>query len=80
MACGTPVCASSTTGLGEAVGEAGLTFDPTSPEEVAECIVRLLVDRPLRERLRAAGLARAASFTWRRSADATAVVYREAIG
>ncbi len=55
MACGTPVCASSTTGLGEAVGDAGLTFDPTSPEELAECIVRLLVDRPLRERLRDRG-------------------------
>jgi glycosyltransferase involved in cell wall biosynthesis len=80
MACGTPVCASSTTGLGEAVGDAGLTFEPTSSEEVAECIVRLLVDRPLRERLRTAGLARAARFTWRRSADATAAVYREAIG
>jgi glycosyltransferase involved in cell wall biosynthesis len=80
MACGTPVCASSTTGLGEAVGDAGLTFDPTSPEELAECIVRLLVDRPLRERLRSAGLARAAQFTWRRSADATARVYREAMG
>ncbi len=65
---------------GEAVGEAGLTFDPTSPEEIAECIVQLLVDRPLRDRLRAAGLARAASFTWRRSADATVAVYREALG
>ena len=29
MACGTPVVASNTTGLGEAVGDAGLTFDPT---------------------------------------------------
>ena len=78
MACGTPVCASSTTALGEVVGDAGLTFDPTSPEELAD-IVRLLVDRPLRERLRAAGLARAAQFTWRRTADATTRVYREAM-
>jgi glycosyltransferase involved in cell wall biosynthesis len=79
MACGTPVCASSSTGLGEAVGDAGLTFDPTSPEELAVCIARLLEDAQLRERLRAAGLARAASFTWRASAEATAAVYREAI-
>ncbi|MDX6564726.1 MAG: hypothetical protein QOE10_388 [Gaiellales bacterium] len=80
MACGAPVCASSGTGLGEAVGEAGLTFDPTSLEELAACIARLLEDAPLRERLRAAGLARAAGFTWRRSAEATAAVYREALG
>jgi glycosyltransferase involved in cell wall biosynthesis len=80
MACGTPVCASSTTGLGEAVGDAGLTFDPTSPEEIAESMRLLLEDEALRERFQARGLARAASFTWRRSAVATAGVYREAIG
>ena len=39
-----PVCASATTGLGEAVGDAGLTFDPRSPEEIAECMRRLLED------------------------------------
>jgi glycosyltransferase involved in cell wall biosynthesis len=80
MACGTPVAASVTTGLGEAVGDAGLTFDPRSPEEIADCIRRLLEDDDLRAALRARGLERAARFTWRRSAEATADVYREAIG
>jgi glycosyltransferase involved in cell wall biosynthesis len=80
MACGTPVCASSTTGLGEAVGDAGLTFDPTSLEEIVSCLDRVLGDAALRARLSAAGIARAAHFTWRRSAEATAAVYREAIG
>ncbi len=79
MACGTPVCASVTTGLGEAVGDAGLTFDPGSPEEISDCIRRLLEEDELRASLRASGLARAASFTWRRSAEATADVYRRAI-
>jgi glycosyltransferase involved in cell wall biosynthesis len=80
MACGTPVCASVTTGLGEAVGDAGLTFDPRSPEEIADCMQRLMEDDELRATLRANGLERAARFTWRRSAEATAAVYREAIG
>jgi glycosyltransferase involved in cell wall biosynthesis len=80
MACGTPVCASVTTGLGEAVGDAGLTFDPRSAEEISECVRRLLEDDQLRATLRANGLERAARFTWRRSAEATAAVYREAIG
>jgi glycosyltransferase involved in cell wall biosynthesis len=79
MACGTPVCASVTTGLGEAVGDAGLTFDPRSPEEISDCIRRLLEEDDLRASLRASGLARAARFTWRRSAEATADVYRRAI-
>jgi glycosyltransferase involved in cell wall biosynthesis len=80
MACGTPVCASSTTGLGEAVGDGGLTFDPRSPEEIAESMLQVLEDHELRETLRANGLERAGRFTWRRSAEATADVYREAIG
>jgi glycosyltransferase involved in cell wall biosynthesis len=80
MACGTPVCASSTTGLGEAVGGGGLTFDPRSSEEIAECMRRLLEDTALRDGLRTVGLERAAMFTWRRSAEATAAVYREAMG
>jgi glycosyltransferase involved in cell wall biosynthesis len=79
MACGTPVCASSTTGLGEAVGEAGLTFDPESAEQIAASMALVLESEALAGRLREAGLARAARFTWRRSAEATATVYREAL-
>ncbi len=79
MACGTPVIASGTTGLGEAVGEAALTFDPRSVAEIADALERVLGDASLREHLVAAGRARAAAFTWRRSAEATAQVYREAL-
>jgi glycosyltransferase involved in cell wall biosynthesis len=79
MASGTAVIASNTTGLAEAVGDAGITFDPTSAEELAEAMRRVLGEEDLRERLVAAGLARAAEFTWARTADATAGVYREAL-
>jgi alpha-1,3-rhamnosyl/mannosyltransferase len=79
MACGTPVAASATTGLGEAVGDAALTFDPRSRREIASALERLLGDEELRRRLRTAGLARAAAFTWRRAAERTADVYRAAL-
>ena len=79
MACGTPVIASNTTGLAEAVGDAGLTVDPRSAEELAEALGRVLDDDALRERLVAAGLARAAEFTWARGRARTADVYREAL-
>ncbi len=80
MACGTPVCASSTTGLGEAVGDAGPDLRPALAEEIAECIAPLLEDEELRDALRApASSARRAS-PGARSAEATAAVYREAIG
>ena len=79
MACGTPVVASNTTGLAEAVGDAGLTVDPHSASELAGAIRRVLDDPELSDRLVAAGLARAAEFTWARTARATADVYHEAL-
>ena len=79
MASGTPVIASNTTGLAEVVGDAGLTVDPRSVEELAEAMGRVLDDSELRERLVGAGLVRASEFTWARAAAATAGVYREVL-
>jgi glycosyltransferase involved in cell wall biosynthesis len=79
MASGAPVIASNTTGLAEAVGDAGLTIDPLDAEDLAEAMRRVLNDEALRGRLVAAGHARAAEFTWARAAAATAAVYREAL-
>jgi glycosyltransferase involved in cell wall biosynthesis len=80
MACGTPVAASGTTGLGEAVGDAAETFDPESVDAITAALRRVLEDPPRREQLHRAGLARAAAMSWRRSAAAVASVYREALG
>jgi glycosyltransferase involved in cell wall biosynthesis len=79
MAAGTPVVASNTTGLAEAVGDAGLTVDPTSAEELSDALGRVLDDAELRATLIARGHARAAEFTWARTARATADVYRQAL-
>ncbi len=69
MACGTPVVASNTTALPEAVGDAALTIDPTNIEEMVEAMTRLLDDISLKKRLRQKGLERAAHFTWKRTAQ-----------
>ncbi|MDX6629375.1 MAG: hypothetical protein QOH00_1621 [Gaiellales bacterium] len=79
MAAGTPVIASNTTGLAEVVGDAGLTVDPRSADAFADALGRVLGDDGLRDRLATAGRARAAEFTWVRTAAATAAVYREAL-
>lgn len=78
MACGAPVACSHTSSLPEVIGEAGLTFDPTQPHAIAAACLRILSDDALRARLRRAGLARAAQFSWRRTAQATLEVYRSA--
>jgi glycosyltransferase involved in cell wall biosynthesis len=69
MACGTPVVASNTSSLPEAVGEAALTVDPTHAEEIAAAMARLLDEPSLRQGLRQAGIERAREFTWRRTAQ-----------
>jgi glycosyltransferase involved in cell wall biosynthesis len=69
MACGTPVITSNTTGLPEAVGEAALTVDPTSAEELAAAMEQLLDDPSLQQHLRKTGVEWANQLTWRRTAQ-----------
>ncbi|MFN8516395.1 MAG: glycosyltransferase family 1 protein [Chloroflexia bacterium] len=80
MACGTPVVAGNTSALPEVVGEAGLLVDPLDAGAIAAALGRLWDDAALRERLRRAGFARAAGFTWREAARRTLGVYEAAMG
>lgn len=79
MACGVPVIASRAGALPEVVGEAGLFFDPSSPDELAACITRLLGDRALAEQLGGTGRARASEFHWEASARAARAVLEEVV-
>ena len=78
MACGTPVVSSRGGSLGEVLGDAALTVMPCDVDGFARELARALDDEPLRAQLRAQGLARAASFTWTRTAAATVAAYRAA--
>ena len=78
MACGTPVVASDSSSLPEVLGDAALLVPPGDVAALAGALARLLDDGALRARLRERGLARAASFTWERTARATLAAYREA--
>jgi O-antigen biosynthesis alpha-1,2-mannosyltransferase len=64
MACGTPVLTSNTTALPEVAGEAALLVDPTSVEQIAGAIERIVGDHTLRQQLRESGLLRAAQYSW----------------
>jgi glycosyltransferase involved in cell wall biosynthesis len=80
MARGVPGACSDRASLPEVAGGAALLFDPTDPAAIRAAIERLLGDEALRERLRRDGLARAASFSWERTARATAASYERALG
>jgi alpha-1,3-rhamnosyl/mannosyltransferase len=68
MACGTPVVARPDAAVREVVGEAGILTD-----DLAGGIGLALEER---DRLSAAGLARAGRFSWDETARRTAAVYR----
>lgn len=75
MACGVPVLLANATSLPEVGGDAARYFRPGDSEELATAMRILLEDPTLRERMREAGIARAAQFTWQRAATAHAEVY-----
>lgn len=80
MACACPVAASTAGSLPEVCGDAALGFDPRSAEAIATALERVTADSELRERLRAAGPARAERFTWRAAAERHAEIYERAVG
>jgi glycosyltransferase involved in cell wall biosynthesis len=79
MACGTPVVASNTSSIPEAVGEAGVLFAPDDVAELVEGITAVLQSPDRAAKLRADGLAWAQNFSWARAGRETAVVYRKAL-
>lgn len=70
MACGTVPVVSDVSSLPEVVGEVGLRVDPRDRDALAAAMMRALTDSDWRRRQEAAGLQRAADFTWERSARA----------
>jgi glycosyltransferase involved in cell wall biosynthesis len=78
MARGVPVACSNRSSLPEVAGDAALLFDPEDVEAIRTALEQLLRDASLASRLREAGRARAATFTWRRTAELTAASYERA--
>jgi len=79
MALGTPAITSTADALVEVTGDAALHVDPRSAKALADALLRVAHDPALRADLSARGRARARSFTWRRCAEQTRAVYREAM-
>jgi glycosyltransferase involved in cell wall biosynthesis len=78
FATGTPLLSARTTSLPEVCGNAALLVDPYSIEAIASAMASLHNDRRLREELIHKGHARAASFTWDRTARETVSAYKTA--
>ncbi len=77
MACGTPVAASHRGSLPEVLGKAGLFFDPTDTENMAETLRQVLSDQALRKEMSQTGLTRAKDFLWNKAAKDMLVIFNE---
>jgi glycosyltransferase involved in cell wall biosynthesis len=80
MACGVPVLSSDAGSLPEVLGDAAVFLPPRDPEAWAAGVLELLADDPRRATLGARGRARAATYTWARTAERTRAIYDEAVG
>jgi len=79
MQCGAPVVTANTSSLPEVVGDAGVMVDPRDVDALAWAIIRLCTDTAHRDAVRARTLARAAEFSWERTAAETLAAYRAAL-
>ena len=79
MSCGAPVLAGDTPAVAEVSGNGARLFDPRDASQLARTLLELLDDKPARRALSAAGLRRAAHFSWQHTARATLDVYAEAL-
>ena len=78
LAAGIPTACSSIEPVKSLAGEAALLFDPTSEQALLDALIRVTSDHDLRARLAAAGPLRASQFSWRKAAETTLAVLREA--
>lgn len=79
MACGTPVLTSNSSSMPEVAGDAALLADPTSVEDMAAQLHRLLTQPALRNELRRRGLERASLFSWQNTAQHLLDVYQTVV-
>jgi glycosyltransferase involved in cell wall biosynthesis len=78
MASGVPVLVSTGTAFPEVVGDAGLYADSLDVNAIAKGLLRLANEPALTMENAARGLVRARQFSWRRSAEKTLAVLRDA--
>ena len=80
MAHGTPVLTSNTSSLPEVVGNAAVLVNPENVFEMMRALERVLLDQPLREKMRQRGYEQVKKFSWDVSAAEVLAGYEEVLG
>ena len=79
MAHGTPVVTSNVSSLPEVVGNAAVLVHPENVFEIMRALHRVLLDQPLREKMKERSCRQAAKFSWEKSVRRMMAVYRETL-
>ncbi len=80
MAHGTPVVTSNSSSLPEVVGNAAVLVNPENVFEIMRALHRVLLDQPLREKLKQRGYEQAKKFSWDASAVRILETYENVAG
>ncbi|MBA3913143.1 MAG: glycosyltransferase family 4 protein [Acidobacteriales bacterium] len=79
MAHGTPVVTSNLSSLPEVVGKAAVLVNPENVFEIMRALQRVLLDQPLRDKLKERGYQQSMKFSWDDSARRLLEVYERAV-
>ena len=79
MAHGTPVVTSNTSSIPEVVGNAAVMVNPENVFEIMHALHRVLLDQPVREKLKSRGVLQAQKFSWDNSVRRMLDVYHEVV-
>ncbi len=79
FSCGTPVVCSKMAAIPEVAGDASIYFDPHNIEEMADAILKVLIDGSLRNELIERGKSRLKLFSWEKTAEQTLAVYKKVL-
>jgi glycosyltransferase involved in cell wall biosynthesis len=77
MAHGTPVVTSNTSSVPEVVGNAAVLVNAENVFEIMRALLRVLLDAPLRERLKQRGYEQVRRFSWTASAQQIFGIYEQ---
>lgn len=77
MACGVPVLSSNVSSLPEVIGEAGLTFDPYSVDQIEQAIRTIISDKKLQQKYSKLGLEQVKQFSWDKMAKTILKVFEK---
>ena len=80
MAHGTPVVTSNTSSLPEVVGNAAVLVNPENVFEIMRALHRVLLDQPLRDKMKQRGYEQAKKFSWEKSVRRIMDAYQNVAG